>query len=627
MCAVLAVVALTGWTGAAAWADPAPKPYVPAPKPGTVVCKITDNHLVGLSGMVATGDGYAVVNDGTVNAGALEVFFLDSGCHNIRRYVDYQQPNAPEDLAVAKDGTLWVADIGDPDRKREHVALWRVPPGHAANRGQASLYRMTYPDGKHDAEAMFMPASGHPIIVTKENPAGIYTTTAPLNANSPVPLQKVGTFKPVQTGTPGGPIPVLSQLLVTGAATSPDGTRIALRTYTDAYEWDLTDGDIVKTITTRTPRITPLPNEPQGESLTYSADGKSFVTVSETSSLPNDVVPTIMRYTPSVPPPPTKAAKPGAPAAAASSLSLSDITLMVAMVGVVGLGLVIAGVVGIRRARRSGPDGDDPPIRARGAAPVSPVGGAAAVGRGSTYGRASAEPAVYGRGPDEDDDDLGYGRGPNDDSGYGRGPKDDLAFGRGSNGDSLYGRRSNEDFGYGGHSQDGDSVYGRRADGDGPGYGRRPQDEPYRRRRDDGAVYGRPPADGAGYGGRSVDGDSRTSMVPRIDPPAVGGPSADPPPPRRSRAGSAPVLPREDTPARSADPGRAGRARVDPGRAGRAQVDPGRAGRAQVDPGRAGQSRGRRRSASPDDEDFGFADLRGSDDEDDLGFGPPRRRR
>ena len=50
--------------------------------------------------------------------------------------------------------------------------------------------------------------------------------------------------------------------------------RVALRTYTAAYEWDVPDGDVVKAITTATPRITPLPDEPQGESIAYTADGR-----------------------------------------------------------------------------------------------------------------------------------------------------------------------------------------------------------------------------------------------------------------------------------------------------------------------------------------------------------------
>jgi hypothetical protein len=58
---------------------------------------------------------------------------------------------------------------------------------------------------------------------------------------------------------------------------------VALRTYTTAYEWDVPDRDVVKAITTSTPRITELPNEPQGESIAYTLDGQQFLTCSDQS--------------------------------------------------------------------------------------------------------------------------------------------------------------------------------------------------------------------------------------------------------------------------------------------------------------------------------------------------------
>ena len=69
------------------------------------------------------------------------------------------------------------------------------------------------------------------------------------------------------------PLGIIGEVVVTGAATSPDRNRVALRTYTAAYEWDVPDGDVVKAITTTTPRLTPLPDEPQGEAIAYTVDG------------------------------------------------------------------------------------------------------------------------------------------------------------------------------------------------------------------------------------------------------------------------------------------------------------------------------------------------------------------
>ena len=46
------------------------------------------------------------------------------------------------------------------------------------------------------------------------------------------------------TGTPGGPVGRAGQLLITGGAVSGDGSRLALRTYTDAYVWPLAGSDV-----------------------------------------------------------------------------------------------------------------------------------------------------------------------------------------------------------------------------------------------------------------------------------------------------------------------------------------------------------------------------------------------
>jgi len=175
-----------------------------------------------------------------------------------------------------------VADIGDNDSIRRTVALWRIPP----DGGPPVIYRLTYPDGAHDAEALLFAADGTPVIVTKElaSVSGVYQAERapePDTADG-VPLRRVGDFRPVLTGDPAD-LTRIAQVLVTGAAVSPDRTRVALRTYTAAYEWDVPDGDVVKAITTGTPRITQLPDDPQGEGLSYTVDGQAFLTCSDES--------------------------------------------------------------------------------------------------------------------------------------------------------------------------------------------------------------------------------------------------------------------------------------------------------------------------------------------------------
>ena len=160
---------------------------------------------------------------------------------------------------------------------RPWVALDKAP----AAGGSPSAYRFTYPSGPRDAKAALLGPGNLPIVFAREadGSTGIYTINAmpaPDSTTSIPTLTKVGTFTAIATGTPTGK-PGLPNL-VTGAATSPDGSRVVLRTYSDAYEYEVGTDGIVAAILNGTPSITPLPNDTRGESIAYSADGTRFIT-------------------------------------------------------------------------------------------------------------------------------------------------------------------------------------------------------------------------------------------------------------------------------------------------------------------------------------------------------------
>src|SRR5262249_1289318 len=145
------------------------------------------------------------------------------------------------------------------------------------------LHRLVYPDYKpRDAEALLLSGDGTPVIVTKDPAGEVYVPDQPLRTNNAagVPLRRVGAFRPQATNTPN-PLGVLGPGVVTGGAVSPDGGRAVVRTMPDAYEFAVTGGGGATAITTGTPRITPLPNEPQGKAIAYTPDGKYLLTVSD----------------------------------------------------------------------------------------------------------------------------------------------------------------------------------------------------------------------------------------------------------------------------------------------------------------------------------------------------------
>jgi hypothetical protein len=351
----------------AAMAAPSPPPSGAAAggSGGARVCTITDDRLVELSGMVATADGFVVVNDSSDQLDRKRIFFLDKQCE-VTDAKSYSGggPRDPEDLGLSPDGkTLYIADIGDNEKSRSTVALWTMPPDGSE---PPVINRLTYPDGKHDAEALLFNGDGTPIIVTREpGKAGLYSPTGPLQPDTRegVPLKKLGEVRWPRTTTVNEFLGPLAQMVITGGATAPDGSKVVLRTYSDAFEWDVTGGDVVAALTKGKPQSTSLPGEPRGESITYGPDGKSFLTVSEVADQPAGTQPEIRRYTPSRQA--TAALKTQGKAnpddrSWFAKLSLQDITYMIGAVGVVGALLLGAGVFGIVRARRAGvTPGDD----------------------------------------------------------------------------------------------------------------------------------------------------------------------------------------------------------------------------------------------------------------------------
>ncbi|WP_157631716.1 SdiA-regulated/phytase-like domain-containing protein [Catelliglobosispora koreensis] len=367
--------------GAPAMAAPTPTPtpsvaQTSTAKPGAPVCTVNNTLAVELSGMVIAPNGTMyLLNDGAQSAARRKVFKVKPDCTAVGQPLGYPtNPIDPEDLAVGPDGTVWIGDIGDngkdgftPDR--QHIALWKITADDKID----GPYRYAYPDGKYNAEALLISKDGLPIIVTKsfDGKTRIYTATALASqkAGTPVPLKLNGevTLPKTTSEHMGGPT---FRYAITGAGLSPTRDRVVLRSYTDAYEWPVSNGDIAASIMSGKPKVTALPQvEPQelGEAITYTADGKEFLTVGETHQLDEKKQkPVIYRFVPATE---VKAEAPAntgtAPAAKDKSLvdwaiaSPSRIYTLVGSVGVLGLLLVGAGVFGILRSRKKREEDDD----------------------------------------------------------------------------------------------------------------------------------------------------------------------------------------------------------------------------------------------------------------------------
>jgi hypothetical protein len=305
------------------------------------LCTIGDQRIDESSGLAASADRLWTVNDG---GSRLRVFELTPTCRVLRTIEAGVDPYDVEDLARAADGTLWLADIGDNELDRSTVALERLRPD-----GSATLFRLAYPDGPHDAETVLLTPSGQLFVATKEPlTSNVYTPSGPLSAGRPTPLRHVASTGFLPTGTAGGPAGTAGQVVVTGGAVSPDGRTVVLRTYTDAYVWAAPDGDVAAAIASGQRRRIPLPPTTQGEAVTFTPDGRSLLTSTEGVPAPVHEIP----LGGAAPSPSRSAAAPtaaGQPEPDSGSGGLLR-TLLAPLVAVVALGAVLS--VGVLRRRR-----------------------------------------------------------------------------------------------------------------------------------------------------------------------------------------------------------------------------------------------------------------------------------
>ena len=196
-----------------------------------------------------------------------------------------------EDIAggPGNDGfpALYIADIGANQFFRKHLSgdhgvIYRVrepdhlPKGNGFGVTESTeAFRFRYPDGQHDAEAIFVdPESGRVYIVTKADnpPCGVFRFPLPLRRDKTVVLEAVD----------GSNIPKIRQMSrVTGAATSADGTRVVIRTLSTAIELRRSPGSNFESLFSSEPVLIHLPPEREGEGIAYTPDGMSLVTTGE----------------------------------------------------------------------------------------------------------------------------------------------------------------------------------------------------------------------------------------------------------------------------------------------------------------------------------------------------------
>jgi hypothetical protein len=222
-----------------------------------------------------------------------------------------------EALAMGRDDrgrpALFVGDIGDNLGVWPSVTVYRVaePARLRDTTVRAERYRLRYPDGPRDAEALLVDPRGNRLYVASKDEAGgsLYQAPATLRGDRVNVLRRVRRVPAV----------------VTDGAFSPDGRLLVLRDYGAAH---------VATASGRRLATVELPLQPQGESIAFAADGASLLAGSEGAGsevwrvpLPAAALPAVTTTRPpaaagpgTTPPAPRPSARPAAAALAGAAL-------------------------------------------------------------------------------------------------------------------------------------------------------------------------------------------------------------------------------------------------------------------------------------------------------------------
>jgi hypothetical protein len=249
-----------------------------------------------------------------------------------------------EDIA-ARGRQLYVADTGDNGRQRKDPRVFRVtepdarPDGGGGTFGHVDAFHLVYPDGPVDAEALLVdPRTGDLLVLTKELGRShvLMAGAGELRDGARVAMREVASFdvpspRSTALGLPGS--------LVTGADVSPDGRTVLVRTYRAILAFTRPAGKPLAAAFAGPPCEVPQVDEPQGEAVAWSSDGRSYLFLSEGPHV------AVHRVAAVAPEATTTTAAPGG----AAATSRRPLAVLVGALAAAGLVVLL-----VSRARRAG---------------------------------------------------------------------------------------------------------------------------------------------------------------------------------------------------------------------------------------------------------------------------------
>lgn len=192
------------------------------------------------SGVAASRDHAGVLWTHNDSGGDAEVVAVQANGQLVGR-VAVQGATARDwediELASCPAGTcLYIADTGDGGGGGREVTVYRAPEPDPVTQTAVTADRFParFPEGRPDAEALFVLPSGEIYLITKGKGASIELFRYPL----PLREGETAALEPVRT-LAAGPQSLEDQ--VTGASASPSGEWVAVRSYKRLQLWRTPD--------------------------------------------------------------------------------------------------------------------------------------------------------------------------------------------------------------------------------------------------------------------------------------------------------------------------------------------------------------------------------------------------
>jgi hypothetical protein len=292
------------------------------------LCTIKDPRIGESSGLAASRRHPGVVYTFDDSDGPAQIYALGPDCRTRATLTLAGARNRDwEAIALGPNG-IYVGDIGDNmDGAWPYVTVYRIPEPSVLRSQtlRATAYRIKYADGPRNAETMMInPRTGRLYIASKAFSDSLYEGPKRLSTSGYNIMHKVGD----------------APFYATDGAFAPDGRTFVIRGYWGA--------DIYRAPGKKIADVS-VPNQKQGEGITYTADGRSLLLSSEGRDQPLWQVPVPAKALPARTSGGSPANSSGKHGASNGSTSGSKKFSTVSLVLVAGAVLLIAGLFARRR--------------------------------------------------------------------------------------------------------------------------------------------------------------------------------------------------------------------------------------------------------------------------------------